>query len=734
MVGENLKSEFCYLRDKIIEKRYEHLDDMQRKAVLRGNNSCVIVACPGAGKTTVLVHRVDYLCSFGPVYNTDYVPDFLKTEDIRAMREYVENMALGKTSVITDKIEQLIKGSAVNAQNIIVITFTKAAAMNMKKRYKTLFKNKGEPFFGTFHGLFYKILKNYKSNIAIIEAYESYRLIKKVLEAYMDEINEDKLKEVINDISMFKNSRLSMEEFEPVLEKTIFAECFKAYEQYKAQKKLMDFDDLQLQCLELFRKNNKILQGYSNLFKYMLVDEFQDSDMLQIELLKLLNNNNSIYAVGDEDQSIYSFRGSRPECMVDFPKIFGSGEKIYLSTNYRSVRNIIDISKKLIKNNVLRNEKNILSNRIEDGTLTIINNVNENSQAEEISSNIIKKKSVTDFKYSDFAILYRTNVECRSLIDNFIRKNIPFKLLDKEYNFFEHFICKDILSYLRLAIDKTDLESFLRIINKPFRYIGKLNLEKLRKYKFQENIFEVLKNFDDLPIYQMKTIDKLEKEIGKLNKMSLNAAIQYIIADLGYVDYLAEYASKYKLDFSELMEIAEEFKKAAEDYKSIITLFAHVQQVSEKLKNNAKDKNNDGVIFSTIHGVKGMEFKNVFIINCCEENIPHKSSMENNLEEERRLFYVGITRAIDNLFLSITREIRGKEKTPSRFIAECGFKLKDTFNGDYKPGDRVKHTSFGNGKVIFLDANIMEIEFSNGMRRKFDMVVLGNNGLIKKID
>lgn len=639
----------------------------------------------------------------------------------------------GKTTVIINRTAQLIKNKGVKPQNIIVITFTKAAAMNMKKRYKTLFKGLGQPFFGTFHGLFYKILRNYKTNINIIQSYESYRLIKKVLEAYMDEINEDKLKEVINDISLFKNSRLAIEEYEPTVEKTIFDECFRAYEEYKAQKDLMDFDDLQLQCLELFKKNNKLLQGYSKLFKYILVDEFQDSDAIQIEMLKLLNNNNSIYAVGDEDQCIYGFRGSKPECMVDFPNIFSQGEKIYLNINYRSVSNIVDISKKIIKHNMLRNEKNILPNRTEKGTITVLNNPNENAQAEELSDILMKMKIINEGSYSDFAILYRTNVECRSIIDNFIRKDIPFRLLDKEYNFFEHFICKDILAYLRLSINNTDLECFLRIINKPFRYIGKLNLEKLRKYKFQEDLFEVLKNFEDLPIYQMKTVNKLKKEIGKLNKMSLNVAIQYIITDLGYIDYLGEYAAKYKLDLGELLEIVEEFKKAAEGYKSIITLFAHVQEVSEKLKNNVKNEDKDCVILSTIHGVKGMEFKNVFIINCCEENIPHKNSIENNLEEERRLFYVGITRAIDNLWLSITREMRGKEKSPSRFIAECGFELKDTYDSDYKVGDSVKHISFGNGKIISLDSKMMEIEFSKGIRRKFDTVVLGNNRLIRKV-
>lgn len=666
-----------------------------------------------------------------------YKLDKNQTEAVKADHRNVLIIAApgsGKTTVIINRTAHLIKNKGVSPKNIIVITFTKAAAMNMKMRYKKMFKSDVEPFFGTFHGLFYKILRNYKKSINIIESYETYRVIKKVLEPYMDEINEDKLREIVNDISRFKNSGLQLHDFEPSIEKTIFNACYETYEAYKREKNLMDFDDLQLQCLELFRENPKLLSGYGNLFKHMLVDEFQDCDNLQIEILKLLNKNNNIYAVGDEDQCIYGFRGSKPECMVDFHNIFQNGEKVYLKTNYRSVCNIVDMSKELIKHNVMRNDKNILFNKEEKGNISILNNLNENEQAEEIAQNILKSKTINEINFSDFAILYRTNVESRSLIDNFIRRDIPFKLLDKEYNFFEHFLAKDILAYLKLSIDKTDKVSFLRVINKPFRYIGKMNLEKIKSYKYSEDLFEVLKNIEDIPVFQIKTIDKLKKDVGKLNKMTLNSAIQYIISYIGYSEYIQEYAKKYKFNVQELEEILEEFKKAAENYKSIITFLAHIEEVGEKLKNNKKNVEKDSVILSTIHGVKGMEFKNVFIINCCEENIPHKNSMENNLEEERRLFYVGITRAIDNLWLSITREIRGKEKDPSRFISECKLEINKSYNGKYKVGDKVKHISFGIGKIVFLDNDTMEIEFAKGVRRKFDTVVLGNNRLVSKID
>lgn len=725
MMEQQLIEEFCILRDKIIENRYSKLDNSQINAVLNNDKNCIVIACPGAGKTQVIINRVDYLCTFGPIYNTKLVPTSIRKEQIEVLKSYLNN----DENVIPD----VLRCFSIKAENIVVITFTRAAAINMKKRYKNLFKALNEPFFGTFHGLFYRILRRYKNSINIIEAYESYRIVKHVLLKYMDEVSEDKSREVMGDISKYKTSRRSLEEFQPSIEKGIFKECLDNYEGYKKEKGLIDFDDIQLQCLELFKHNENLLMGYGKLFKYMLVDEFQDSDLLQIELLKLLNRDNSIYAVGDEDQCIYGFRGSRPDCMVEFNKIFIGGQKIYLNKNYRSKCNIVNISKNLIKNNIMRNEKAIFANKSEEGNITVLNNANENMQAEEIYQNIIKLKEVNEEKYSDFAILYRTNVESRSLIDNFIRRDIPFRLLDREYNFFEHFICKDILAYLKLSIDSTDKISFLRIINKPFRYIGKVSLEKIKSYRFKEDLFEVLKNVDDLPLFQMKTVDKLKNSIQRLNKMSLTGAIQTVILELGYQEYITEYSKKFKADVNELLQIIEEFKKSSEEYKSIITFLAHVEEVAEKLKNNKKDLSKDAVILSTIHGVKGMEFKNVFIANCCEETIPHKNSIENNLEEERRLFYVGITRAIDSLWICISRDIRGKVKDPSRFVAECGLKFNSSYTGKYEVGESVKHMSFGRGKITELNDSVVEIEFQGGVKRKFDPVILVNNRLIEKI-
>jgi DNA helicase-2/ATP-dependent DNA helicase PcrA len=655
----------------------------------------------------------------------------------------------GKTTVIVNRVFHLIFNKGVNPDNIIVITFTKAAALNMKNRFIELRDqfvinsegfteskeriNMKTPFFGTFHALFYKILRRHKGDIKIIESYESHNIIKKVLLVYIDEINEDKVKEILNNISLFKSSGISIEDFNPAVDKQIFMDCYNHYEEYKKEKGLLDFDDLQINCKFLFMKNPELLAGYEKLFKYILVDEFQDCDSIQLEILKMLNSSNSIFAVGDEDQCIYGFRGSKPECMVEFHKVFKGGKKLFLSLNYRSTDNIVDLSKGLIKNNVMRNGKEIISARKDIKDISILKCVNENGEADEIALKIEKLIALSEGRYKDNAILYRTNVESRSLVDVLIRKKIPFRLMDKEYNFFEHFICKDLLAYLKLALDSCDRESFTRVINRPFRYVSKINIEKLKQHKYKEDCFDILTSIEGMPVFQIKAINELKKDINYLNKLNLRSAVDFIIMDIGYIDYLREYSKKYKIDLNDLEEVLEEFKEASSQFKSIVPFLLHVEEVGMELKKNSKIMDEDRVILSTIHGVKGMEFKNVFIINCVEDILPHANSLESNIEEERRLMYVAITRAIDNLYMFIPRNLRGKTKDESRFIKECCANLKTETSFGYVEGDKVRHRTFGSGSILETTDTEVRIQFDDGIQRRFDAMVLISNGLIEKV-
>lgn len=656
-----------------------YLDKYQKEAVYIKEKNVLVVAAPGSGKTTVIINRVNYL----------------------------------------------VNELKVRLGNIIIITFTRAAADNMRNRYKNVFNKEIAPFFGTFHGLFYKILLREGFNISIISGGVSHRIIKSVLSKYSDEVSEDKIKEALNNISFFKTSLKAIEEFKPTMAKDIFIECLQKYEEYKSKNGLWDFDDLSVKVISLLRDNPNILLKYRELFKYILVDEFQDCDELQIQFLKMINQENSLFAVGDEDQCIYSFRGSKPEYMVRFDEIFPKAKKIYLSINYRSNENIVEVSKEVIKNNKSRNDKVINSYKDSIGVIKFTRPYDEKIQGDEIAG--IIEKSIDDL--SDNAVLYRTNMEARSMIDTFTRIRIPFVLLDKGYNFFEHFICKDILSYLKLSINIKDKESFLGIINKPFRYVSKSNLEYIRNSLEDKSPFDILIDKKDTPPYQAKKLDELRRDILYLNKLSLSGAIQYIVSGLNYIDYLKEYGERYNQSIEELEDIIEEFKSAADGLKTIIELLGHVERVKEKIEESKEVQ--EGVILSTIHGVKGMEFKNVFIINATEETIPHKSSMDENIEEERRLFYVGITRAIDNLYIFSPKTQRGRFKDASRFTQEGGFEDINS-NEDYgiKVNDMIHHRAYGDGKVISIDKDVIKIDFGDNLSKSFSLKVLIENNLI----
>ena len=409
----------------------------------------------------------------------------------------------GKTTVIINKVNDLVENKKVPNGNIIIITFTKAAAQNMKKRYAHMFKKDVSPFFGTFHGLFYKILLRCGKNIDIVDGSIVRKIVSNVLSKYFDEINEDKIKEAVNNISLYKTSRVPLNEFKPTLTKEIFDETLEKYEEYKRENNKRDFDDLAIEVLELLQNDKNMLLSYRKLFKYVLVDEFQDCDEMQIDFLKLINdgNDNSLFAVGDEDQCIYSFKSSKPEYMVSFDKIFKEGKKYYLSINYRSKMNIVDKSKDIIKFNKKRNDKEIQWNRECEGIIKWFSPYNEKIQGESLV-NIISENKNMGIAYEDNAVLYRTNMESMTIIDVLTKKKIPFTLLDREYNFFENFICRDLIAYLRLSINQFDVNSFFQIINKPFRYISKSNFAYITKYVKEENPFTILINKEDIPPFQ----------------------------------------------------------------------------------------------------------------------------------------------------------------------------------------------------------------------------------------
>lgn len=602
---------------------FDTLDNEQKNAVTSDFKNTLVVAAPGAGKTTVIINRAAYL----------------------------------------------MKKKNVNAENMIIITFTRAAAENMKARFKSNFPNLDVPYFGTFHALFYKILSN-KTKINIIDESTGFKIMKGALSAYTGTVKEEMVREVINAISVFKCSRESIEKFNCCVDKDILKHCLDLYESYKINNNLLDFEDLELKCIE-FLSDERAFSYYNTLFRYILTDEFQDCDSLQLKFLKTFSKDNHIFAVGDEDQCIYTFRGSKPEYMVEFGENFADSNIISLNTNYRCPRNITCASQNLISMNFMRNKKAIRSYNTQNGDIKIVQCLDENDEAKKVTENILNLISDRKYKFSEVAILYRTNMESRIIIDRMISMDMPLKMLDGKYNFYNHFICKDIMSYMKLSLDEFDVESFINIINKPNRYISKLELEKLEKRKFKVDLWSYMLDGCTLGIHQKKSIMLMKIRIRRIKEMQPIKAVQYILKEMNYNRYLADFASKYSTDLKDLYAVAGQFETSVKQFKTIEELLIHIDKVSSD-SFSAKDDN--GVILSTIHGVKGMEFKNVFIINCCEGLIPITHDNSINIEEERRLFYVGITRAKENLYLFIPKRVENLERDISRFIGELSIK------------------------------------------------------------
>lgn len=606
-----------------MKEQYE-LDSFQRKAVYTELKNALIVAPPGSGKTTVIINRLNYII------------DTLK----------------------------------ICPENIAVITFTRAAAMEMENRFNNPYKR---PFFGTFHSLFYKILKKENNNLNIIDENTTKKIMREVLKFFLIEVSNEKIRETINNISVFKISCIPLASFNPTIDKNAFEKCFTIYEDYKIQNNLLDFDDLQLNCMKLLQNKTEILDFYRKKLQYILIDEFQDCDEMQLKILKLLNHKNKIFAVGDEDQSIYSFRGAKPETMVEFNSYFPDSDKIYLEINYRCPFNVVELSKNLIKNNLLRNDKQIKSNNKQISDITIEEFHDEYQQAVRIES-IIRKLSEENIECcKDCAVLYRTNSESKTLIDIFVKNKLPFKLMDRAYNFYDHFICRDIIAYLKLSLDFTDKDSLLRIINKPNRYAGRLLTQKLKDNKYKVDCFDFIFQNNLAPIYLLKSLNALRLDLYRIRKMDLSMSFEYILNSTGYINFIKEFSSKNNIEFSELNDILCELKESFKQFNNLKEFLLHIEKVSELNSTNVRSKENkNSVTLSTVHGVKGMEFKNVFIINCNEDNIPFdKKEKHTNLEEERRIFYVAVTRTKERLWIFSTVQFKGRKIKPSFFISEA---------------------------------------------------------------
>lgn len=579
----------------------------------------------------------------------------------------------GKTLTIVNRVKYLIEKQKVRPEEILVVTFTRFAAAEMKSRLCLVMGKRDLPVtVGTFHGIYYGILKwAYRMNQEnILSETEKYQILRGVINKERMEIfdEEDFIQDIAAEIGKVKNNRIPLEEF--VSEKCsadAFRNIYRNYEQHRKELKKIDFDDMLVLCYELFRSRPDVLAQWQKKFRYVLIDEFQDINRIQYDVIRMLAQpENNLFVVGDDDQAIYGFRGADSELMLGFGKDFPNAKQILLGMNYRSTANIVQNSLKLIENNVERYSKKLEANR-EGGSCLHIQEVKDPVEEAEYVLEEIQKCKENGIKEEEIAILFRVHTDARAVVEAMVERKIPFQMKEHLPNIYEHFITKDIMAYFRLATGARHRQDFLQIMNRPKRYLGrdsvagaKVSFEDMRKFYCDKD-------------WMIDRIDQFEWDVKMLMKMAPYAAIQYIRKRIGYDDFLKEYAFTHQINRSDLNEVLAEIEEAAKAFSSVEEWFAHVEEYTETLKVKEKERNRPrpGVRLMTIHASKGLEFKQVFLIAANEGRIPYqKAKTDKEIEEERRLFYVAMTRAKDFLKICYVKIKNGKEVTPSRFVDE----------------------------------------------------------------
>ena len=587
----------------------------------------------------------------------------------------------GKTLIVTERTRYLIEESGVRPDQILVITFTRYAAREMKERFERLTAGKNYPVtFGTFHSIFYGILKcayGIGANNLMSEK-ESSVLLQEVLDQTNIESTpevedeEELVRELLREVGMVKNGLYHLKDFHSkYLTQDEFAEVFRSYEHQKKELKKFDFDDMLVQCYALFRKKPEILQGWQKRFQYILIDEFQDINRVQYEVIRMLAAPRyNLFVVGDDDQSIYGFRGAKPELMLYMKQEFPSLRTISLTVNYRSTEFITGAAARVILHNDTRFYKRVQSFRGRGQNVHVQEVLDEQEEAQYVTEEI-QKKLDQGIKPGEIAVLFRAAVQARMISEILSEHRIPFEMRDYVTNFYRHFIVKDMMAYLQLAAGKRDRSLFLTICNRPLRYLARNSMEN------RQVNFEDLRKFYCDKDWMLDIIDQFDVDVRMMKNMAPYAAIQYIRKKIGYDDFLKEYAEKHQISWKQLMDVMAELEERSKNFKSYDEWEIHIAKYTQELEEQQakarkiKGERENKVQLMMIHSAKGLEFEDVFVIHANEGEIPHqKAEKKDEIEEERRLFYVALTRAKNNLCISYITQKNGNSIKPSRFVEE----------------------------------------------------------------
>ena len=624
----------------------------------------------------------------------------------------------GKTTVITHRIKRLLE-AGVDPSGILVITFTKAAATEMKERFLRLAREEDEkrkqaeqraggsrtgaekPFFGTadpgprrreacgtsleaagsrvsfgtFHSVFYHILKwAYRFPAGnVISGEEKRQYFKKFLDESEMEVEDEAefISSIINEISYVKGERLDLKYYySQNCPEEWFKKLYDGYDEMLKTTGKIDFDDMLVMCHELFTERKDILAAWQKKFKYILVDEFQDINLLQYQVVRMLAlPENNLFIVGDDDQSIYRFRGAKPEIMLGFEKDFPGTKRVLLGTNYRSTKEIVETSLRLIEHNKVRFEKKLEPFRGSGRPVDFRVFDNPGHEMDTVAQSI-RAYHDAGYQWSEIAVLFRTGANSGLMAERLMGYNIPFKLRDVIPNLYSHWIAKDLFAYMEIAAGSRKRSDFYRIMNRPNRYFS--------RDAFDTPIvsFDRLKSFYQDRDWMEERICDLEADLRAMAPLKPVAAVNYIRKAIGYDDYLRSYAEFRRMKPEELFETADKLAESAAEFVTFVEWKEHAARYEEELKKQnqeEREETKDRVTLSTMHSAKGLEYPVVFVVDANEGIVPHhKAGLPADIEEERRLFYVALTRAKDRLHVAAVKERYHRKTDVSRFVEEAG--------------------------------------------------------------
>lgn len=588
----------------------------------------------------------------------------------------------GKTTVLLCRISRLLERGLAKPQEILALTFSKAAAEEMKSRFENLNGASGVSF-GTFHSIFFRILRSrYGWNVEqIFQEEERRSILRNSIEAEKWDIPdlEEYISQFFSQLSLMNSELEQPNRFTPTgMPVEEFRKLYRAYEGYKERHEKLDFDDMLTQCYQLLREDAAVREYWQRKYKFILVDEFQDVNQAQFACLQILaERHQNLFVVGDDDQSIYAFRGARPDFLLRFPTLYPAAKKVTLNTNYRSTERIVNLAERVIGNNEVRFVKNMKGIGEAGDKVTFFLAEDAAKEAAHIAEKIGRLLD-EGVPLTEIAVIYRTNLQGGAFARELYKRGIPYDLRDNSGNVYEHWVAKDLLAYLLLAENEESDSALRRILNKPKRYIGKDLLAEAEAMPYT-----LLRSFFVCPSlkgWQEENLENLRIDLNQIRKRTPYDALKYIRKVIGYDEYLEEFAAYRRTSAQVLQEIADEIMETAKDCADVRSFREQLERLSLQMKEQSRKKGQkrNGVALMTMHGAKGLEFRAVFLPSLVEGIVPHEKGMD-TVAEERRLFYVAMTRASEKLCLSAILQRYEKERKPSRFLAEMGLDAEMAF-------------------------------------------------------